>query len=99
MLSFMRMPVWGRWRRDEPDSKGKGPGRSLDRAVNKYGQPLDFLRTEQRDTEAALRLLKKASRQHGVPETSTIDGSDAKAAASTSSHAEQSTPIAIRQVT
>jgi putative transposase len=92
-------PVWGRWRRDEPASKGKGPGRSLYRAVDKYGQPMDFLRTEQRDTATALRLLKKASRRHGVPETSTIDGSDTEEAASTSSHAEQSTHIAIRQVT
>ena len=42
---------------------------------------MDFLLTEHRDTEAALRFLKKAIRRHGVPETITIDGSDANEAA------------------
>ena len=37
--------------------------------------------TEHRDTEAVLRFLKKAIRRHGVPETITIDGSDANEAA------------------
>jgi transposase-like protein len=36
---------------------------------------------EQRDQEAALRLLKQAIRRHGLPETITIDGSEANAAA------------------
>jgi putative transposase len=41
----------------------------------------DFLLTEKRDQEAALRLLKQAIRRHGLPETITIDGSEAHAAA------------------
>jgi transposase-like protein len=56
------------------------------------------LLTEHRDTEAALRFLTKAIRRHGVPETITIDGSDANAAAIKSSNAEHGTHIAIRQV-
>ena len=42
---------------------------------------MDFLLTEHRDTEAALRFLKKAIHRHGVPEKRTIDGSDANEAA------------------
>ena len=59
----------------------KGQWRYLYRAVDKYGQTIDFLLTEHRDTEAALRFLKKAIRRNGLPETITIDGSDANEAA------------------
>ena len=44
---------WGEWR-------------YLYRAVDKYGETIDFLLTEHRDKEAA-RFLKKAIRRHGVP--------------------------------
>src|SRR5919109_680231 len=50
------------------------------------------------DKEAVLRFLKKAIRRHGVPETITIDGSDANAAAIKSYNQEHGTAIAIRQV-
>src|SRR5262245_27121848 len=63
-----------------------------------YGQTIDFLLTAHRDTEAALRFLKQAIRRHGLPETITIDGSDAKAAAIKRYNAEHGTAIAIRQV-
>jgi transposase-like protein len=67
---------------DETYIKVKGRWRYLHRAVDKHGQPMDvLLLTEHRDKEAALRFLKKASRRNGLPETITIDGSDAKAAA------------------
>jgi DDE superfamily endonuclease len=66
--------------------------------VDKYGQTIDFLLTEHRDTEAALRFLKKAIRRNGLPETITIDGSDANAAAIKRSNEEHGTAIAIRQV-
>jgi len=59
---------------------------------------MDFLLTEHRDTEAALRFLKKAIRRNGVPETLTIDGSDAKEAASKRYNEAHGTHIAIRQV-
>src|SRR5215472_13448597 len=53
--------------------------------------------SEHRDKEAALRFLKKAIRRHGVPETITIDGSDANEAAIKSYNEEHGTAIIIRQ--
>src|SRR5712691_795992 len=68
--------VWVSWRMDETYIKVKGEWRYHYRAVDKQGQTIDFLLTEHRDQEAALRFLKKAIRRHGVPEKITIDGSD-----------------------
>jgi putative transposase len=48
--------------------------------------------------EAALRFLKKAIGRHGLPETITIDGSDANAAAIKRYNQEHDTAIVIRQV-
>ena len=59
---------------------------------------MDLLRTAQRDTEAARRFLKKASRRNGLPETSTIDGSDANEAAIKRYNEAHGTAIIIRQV-
>jgi hypothetical protein len=56
------------------------------------------LLTAQRDKEAALRFLKKAIRCHRVPETITIDGSEANAATIWTYNEEYGTTIAIRQV-
>jgi putative transposase len=58
----------------------------------------DFLLTEQRDQEAALRFLKKAIRRHGVPEKITIDGSAANEAAIKSYNEAQGTAIEIRKI-
>src|SRR5262249_26983413 len=55
-----KRPVWVSWRMDETYVKVKGQWRYLYRAVDKHGQTIDFLLTEHRDTEAALRFLKKA---------------------------------------
>src|SRR3954469_21823536 len=93
-----KRPVWVSWRMDETDIKVKGVWRYLYRAVDKYGETIDFLLTEHRDKEAALRFLKKAIRRHGVPETITIDGSDANEAAIKRYNEEHGTHIAIRQV-
>jgi len=82
---------------DETSIKVKGQWRYLYRAVDKTGQTIDFLLTEHRDEAAALRFLKKAIRRHGVPETITIDGSEANAAAIRSSNREHGTAIIIRQ--
>jgi hypothetical protein len=90
--------VWVSWRMDETYVKVKGQWRYLYRAVDKYGATIDFLLTEHRDKEAALRFLKKAIRRNGVPETITIDGSDANEAAIKSYNEEHGTAIAIRQV-
>ena len=72
-----KRPVWISWRMDETCIKVKGQWYYLSRTVDKHGQPIGFLLTEHRDTEAALWLLKKAICWHGLPETITIDGSDA----------------------
>jgi putative transposase len=66
--------------------------------VDKHGQTIDFLLTEHRDSEAALRFLKKAIRRNGLPETMTIDGSDANEAAIKRYNEAHGTAIAIRQV-
>src|SRR5499433_924260 len=93
-----KRPVWTSWRMDETYIKVKGEWRYLYRAVDKYGETIDFLLTEQRDKEAALRFLKKAIRRNGLPETITIDGSDANEAAIKRYNEEHGTTIAIRQV-
>src|SRR5215831_15833401 len=77
---------------------GSGKWRYLYRAVDKHGQTIDFLLTEHRDTEAALRFLKKAIRRNGLPEIITIDGSDANEAAIKRYNEEHGTAIAILQV-
>jgi transposase-like protein len=78
--------------------KVKGAWRYLYRAVDKSGQTIDFLLTEQRDQEAALRFLTQAIRRHGVPEKITIDGSEANAAAIKRYNEAHGTTITIRQV-
>src|ERR671930_455012 len=90
--------VWVSWRMDETYVEVKGEWRYLYRAVDKHGQTIDFLLTEQRDTEAALKFLKKAIRRNGLPTTITIDGSDANEAAIKRYNEEHGTAIAIRQV-
>ena len=93
-----KRPVWRSWRMDETYIRVKGEWRYLYRAVDKYGQTIDFLLTEHRDTEAALRFLTHAIRRHGVPEKITIDGSDANEAAIKRYNEAHGTSIIIRQV-
>jgi putative transposase len=66
--------------------------------VDKQGQTIDFLLTEHRDKEAALRFLKQVIRRNGIPEKITIDGSEANAAAIKSYNEEHGTAIIISQV-
>ena len=93
-----KRPVGGSWRMDETYIKVKGEWRYLYRAVDKRGQTIDFLLTEHRDQEAALRFLQQAIRRHGVPEKITIDGSDANDAAIKRYNEAHGTHIIIRQV-
>jgi putative transposase len=93
-----KRPVWVSWRMDETYIKVKGQWYYLYRAVDKTGQTIDFLLTEQRDEQAAKRFLTKAIRRHGVPEKITIDGSAANEAAIKSYNEEHGTAIAIRKV-
>jgi len=85
--------VWVSRRMDETYIKVKGQWYYLYRVVDKHGQTIDFLLTEHRDKEAALRFLKKAIRRNGLPETITIDGSDANEAAIKSYNEEHGTTI------
>jgi len=93
-----KRPVGRSWRMDETYIKVKGQWHYLYRAVDKSGQTINFLLTEQRDEQAAKRFLTKTIRRHGVPEKITIDGSEANAAAIRSYNAEHRTAIIIRQV-
>ena len=92
-----KRPVWVSWRMDETSIRVKGHWYYLYRAVEKTGQTIDFLLTEQRDEKAATRFLTKAIQRHGVPEKITIDGSEANAAAIRSYNQEHGTTIGIRQ--
>ena len=96
-LHRRQRPVWVSWRMDETYVKVKGEWRYLYRAVDKHGHTIDFLLTEHRDKEAALRFLKKAIRRNGLPETITMDGSDANEAAIKSYNEEHGTAIKIRK--
>src|SRR5215813_13566776 len=93
-----KRPVGRSWRMNETYIKVKGQWHYLYRAVDKSGQTINFLLTEQRDEQAAKRFLTKTIRRHGVPEKITIDGSEANAAAIRSYNAEHRTAIIIRQV-
>jgi putative transposase len=93
-----KRPVWISWRMDETYIKVKGQWRYLYRAVDKSGQTIDFLLTEERDEQAAVCFLTKAIRRHGVPEKITIDGSEANAAAIRGYNEAHGTAVIIRQV-
>jgi putative transposase len=97
-LHRRKCPVWVSWRMDETYGKVKGQWRYLYRAVDRQGQTIDLLLTEHRDQEAALQLLKKAIHRNGLPETITMDGSEANAAANKRDNEAHGTAIVIRQV-
>ncbi len=88
-----KRPVSTCWRMDETHIKIKGHWKYLDRD----GQTIDFLLTAHRDKQAALRFLKKAMRQHGLPAKVTIDKSGANTAAIEALREETRHPIEIRQ--
>ena len=93
-----KRPIGTSWRVDETYIRVKGEWRYLYRAVDKQGHTIDFLLAEYRDEPAALRFLTQAIRRHGVPETITIDGSEASAAAIRRYNQAHGTTIIIRQV-
>jgi putative transposase len=93
-----KRPVCVSWRMDETYIKVKGQWHYLYRAVDKQGQTIDFLLTEQRDEPAAKRFLTKAIRRHGVPDKMTIDGSAANEAAIQSYNEAHGTAIVIRKI-
>ncbi|MCP4412563.1 MAG: IS6 family transposase [Gammaproteobacteria bacterium] len=87
----------GRWRFDETYIKVKGEWKYYYRAVDKYGETIDFLLTAKRDKKAALRYLKKAICTNGKPGLINIDKSGANTAAIKQYNKEERTRIKIRQ--
>ncbi len=71
-------PVGSSWRVDETYNKVKGQWRYLYRAVDKQGQTVDFLLSENRNKAAAVRFFKKAAiGNNEAPDKITPDGSRA----------------------
>ncbi|MDQ3235234.1 MAG: IS6 family transposase [Pseudobdellovibrionaceae bacterium] len=97
-LRKRKRPVSGRWFWDELAIKVRGKLKWLYRAVDEDGETIDFLLSAKRDQKAALRFLKKAVRQHGVPRKINTDKSGANAAGLKAFNAEYSTDIELRQV-
>ncbi len=91
-----KRPVGASWL-DDTYVKVKGSWKYLYRAVDKAGATVDFPLTAKRDRKAALRFLRKAIGQHGVPKKITIDKSGANTAAIESYNAEHEADIEIRQ--
>jgi putative transposase len=73
--------VTGSWRMDETYIKIKNKWVYLYRAVDKYGDTIDFLLRAKCDAQAAKGLFKKAIKLHGKPIKVTIDKSGANKAA------------------
>jgi putative transposase len=66
------------------------------RAVDKEGQPIDFLLTPNRDRDAAEAFLRKAIRNQQLPEKITVDQSGANTAAITHYNRTHQTAIVIQ---
>jgi putative transposase len=69
----------------------------LYRAVDQSGATVDFLLTAKRARNAALRFLRKAFGQHGVPTKITIDKSGANTAVIESYNTDHKAGTEIRQ--
>jgi putative transposase len=70
----------GSWRMDETYLKVKGEDVYLYRAVDKFGETIDFMLSKKRDKAAAFCFFQKAIGQHGLPEKVTMDKSGANKA-------------------
>jgi len=69
------------WRMDETYIKVAGKDRYLYRAVDKYGNTVDFLLTKKRMKGSAQKFLNKAIGNNGKPKVINIDKSGANTAA------------------
>jgi putative transposase len=69
------------WRMDETYIKVKGKWHYLYRAVDKNGETIDFMLSQNRDKESAIKFFRKAIVSEGFPEKVTIDKSGANFAA------------------
>jgi len=85
------------WRMDETYIKVRGHWKYLYRAVDKVGGTVDFLLTARRDTDAALRFLRRAIAGNGLPDKINIDKSGANAAGIDAYNAESGPRVQVRQ--
>ena len=88
------------WRMDETYIKLNGNWIYLYRAVDKFGNTIDFLLRQKRDTQAAKAFFKRAIRSNGTPEKVTMDKSGSNKAAMVAINKDQSKDeqIEIRQI-
>ncbi|WP_080722746.1 IS6 family transposase [Vibrio vulnificus] len=77
----IKRPVSPSWRMDETYIKIKGEWWYYYRAVDKFGDIVDFYLSKERDEKAAQAFLRKAIGTHGLPEKVVIDKSGANALA------------------
>jgi putative transposase len=70
-----KRPANGSWRMDETYIKLNGKWVYLYRAVDKFGDTIDFLLRAKRDAVAAKAFFKKAFKENGRPDKVTIDKS------------------------
>ena len=75
-----KKPTACSWRMDETYITVRGKWTYLYRAVDRDGQTLEFMLSENRDTAAARRFFKRAIGTNGVPERIAIDKSGANLA-------------------
>jgi len=68
------------WRMDETYLKVKGKNVYLYRAVDKFGNTIDFMLSEKRDKKAVIRFFTQSIGLHGLPEKITLDKSGANKA-------------------
>lgn len=97
VLRRRKRPVNCSWRLDETYIKVSGQWKYLYRAVDKFGDTVDFLLTAKRDLAAARRFLERAINLHDVPQKITIDKSGANTAAIESVKADACVDILMRQ--
>jgi putative transposase len=95
-----KRPVNGSWRMDETYIKLNGKWVYLYRAVDKYGDTIDFLLRAKRDTSAAKAFFRKAIKENGRPKKVTIDksGSNKAAIDSFNRNVSKEEEIEIRQI-
>ena len=72
-----QQPVAGSWRMDETYIKVKGQWTYLYRAIDKYGNTVDFMLSKQRDEAAATAFFQQAIEDNGLPDKVVIDKSGA----------------------
>nr|AKN36302.1 Mobile element protein [Vibrio tasmaniensis] len=76
-----KKPVFDSWRMDETYIKVKGKWVYYYRAVDKFGNVVDYYLSPNRDEAAAKAFLNKAIAQNGLPSKIVIDGSKSNYAA------------------